>query len=186
MESLEARVSQAKERYQSTVYSAKDSRETLSALPQFPVNDKFVLNQDEAWYTLSIELQIPIDTVMLQVNGKCVCVGWGEGKGDCREKGEERGQSVACIICTLYHMSPPLLSSLSLFLQSNVPLDLQEVDKSSAVVSYTPPDPEVCSTSLNLLLFLYFLSFSLSYCLPTCVYTCTCTSPITCVVCLFV
>ena len=74
MESLEARVSQAKERYQNTVYSAKDSRETLSALPQFPVNDKFVLNQDEAWYTLSIELQVPIDTVMLQVNGECVCV----------------------------------------------------------------------------------------------------------------
>ena len=110
MESLEARVSQAKERYQSTVYSAKDSRETLSALPQFPVNDKFVLNQDEAWYTLSIELQVPIDTVMLQVNGKCVCVGWGEGKGDCREKGEERGQNVACIICPL-PFSPPSLSS---------------------------------------------------------------------------
>ena len=70
MESLEAHVSQAKERYQDTVYSAKDSRETLSALPQFPVNDKFVLNQDEAWYTLSIELQVPIDTVMLQVSGE--------------------------------------------------------------------------------------------------------------------
>ena len=98
MESLEARVSQAKERYQNTVYSAKDSRETLSALPQFPVNDKFVLNQDEAWYTLSIELQVAIDTVMLQVNGECVCVwggGGGEGKGDRREKGKERGQGVA-------------------------------------------------------------------------------------------
>ena len=30
-----------------------------------------------------------------------------------------------------------------LFSQSNVPLDLQEVDKSSAVVSYTPPDTDV-------------------------------------------
>ena len=27
--------------------------------------------------------------------------------------------------------------------QSNVPLDIQEIDKSSAVVSYTPPNPEV-------------------------------------------
>ena len=27
--------------------------------------------------------------------------------------------------------------------QSNVPLDIQEVDKSVAVVSYTPPDVEV-------------------------------------------
>ena len=64
----------------------------MSALPQFPINDRFVLNQDEAWYTLSIELQVPIDTIMLQ---------------------------------------------------SNVPLDVQDVDKSSAVVSYTPPDTEV-------------------------------------------
>ena len=39
----------------------------MSALPQFPVNNKFVLNQDEAWYTLSIELQVPIDFIMLQV-----------------------------------------------------------------------------------------------------------------------
>ena len=70
MEALESRVSQAKERYQETVYAAKDSRDTLSALPQFPVNDKFVLNQDEAWYTLSIELQVPIDMVMLQVRGR--------------------------------------------------------------------------------------------------------------------
>ena len=88
MESLEARVSQAKERYQDTVYSAKDSQETLSALPQFPVNDKFVLNQDEAWYTLSIELQVPIDTVMLQVSGKGR---GGEGK---EERGDYR-QGVA-------------------------------------------------------------------------------------------
>ena len=69
--SLETKISEAKERYQHTVFSAKDNNNTMSALPQFPINDKFVLNQDEAWYTLSIELQVPIDTVMLQV---CVCV----------------------------------------------------------------------------------------------------------------
>ena len=90
--SLEAKISEAKERYQHTVFSAKDSSKTMSALPQFPINDRFVLNQDEAWYTLSIELQVPIDTIMLQ---------------------------------------------------SNVPLDVQDIDKSSAVVSYTPPDTEV-------------------------------------------
>ena len=28
-------------------------------------------------------------------------------------------------------------------LQSNVPVDLQEVDKSTAVISYTQPNPEV-------------------------------------------
>ena len=87
MESLEARVSQAKERYQDTVYSAKDSREMLSALPQFPVNDKFVLNQDEAWYTLSIELQVPIDTVMLQVSGEGR---GGEGRGEVHVKVRRR------------------------------------------------------------------------------------------------
>ena len=32
--------------------------------------------------------------------------------------------------------------------QSDVPLDLQEVDKSSAVVSYTPPDTEVTTPTL--------------------------------------
>ena len=90
--SLETKISEAKERYQHTVFSAKDSSKTMSALPSFPINDQFVLNQDEAWYTLSIELQVPIDTIMLQ---------------------------------------------------SNVPLDVQDVDKSSAVVSYTPPDTEV-------------------------------------------
>lgn len=66
--SLESKISEAKERYQHTVFSAKDSSKTMSALPQFPINDKFVLNQDEAWYTLSIELQVPIDTIMLQVH----------------------------------------------------------------------------------------------------------------------
>ena len=49
------------------MFTAKDSSKTISALPQFPVNDKFVLNQDEAWYTLSIELQVPIDVILLQV-----------------------------------------------------------------------------------------------------------------------
>lgn len=40
---------------------------TLAALPLFQVNDRFLLNQDEAWYTLSIETQVPLDMVMLQV-----------------------------------------------------------------------------------------------------------------------
>ncbi|XP_064405547.1 Bardet-Biedl syndrome 7 protein homolog [Halichondria panicea] len=89
--SLEGKVHEAKERYQETVFSARETTQTLSALPQFPINDKFTLNQDEAWYTLAIEIQAPIETVMLQ---------------------------------------------------SDVPLDLQEVDTSSAVVSYTPPDTD--------------------------------------------
>lgn len=65
--SLEGKVTQAREQYQQTVIAAKNDSSALSALPQFPIHDKFVLNQDEAWYTLSIEIQLPIDTVMLQV-----------------------------------------------------------------------------------------------------------------------
>ncbi|KAL5459878.1 hypothetical protein EMCRGX_G033265 [Ephydatia muelleri] len=87
---LEARVGGAKEQYHHTLSSAT-STDTLSALPQFALNDKFVLNQDECWYTLSIELQV-------------------------------------CIECVV--------------LQSSVPVDIQEVDKSTAVISYSPPDPE--------------------------------------------
>lgn len=40
----------------------------LSAIPQFAINDKFALNRDDASYTLSIEVQIPIDNVLLQVS----------------------------------------------------------------------------------------------------------------------
>ena len=70
-----------------------------------------MLNQDEAWYTLSIETQVPIDTVLLQVNA---------------------------IITVI------LLLCWSL-LQSNTPIDLQEVESSTAIVSYSPPDPDVCT-----------------------------------------
>jgi Bardet-Biedl syndrome 7 protein len=91
VESLEVKVGVAKEQYQETVAAAQTGSDAVSALPAFQVNDKFSLNQDEAWYTLSIELQCPIDMVVLQ---------------------------------------------------SDVPVDLQEVDKSSAVVSHSPPDPE--------------------------------------------
>ena len=114
----------------------------MSALPQFPINDRFVLNQDEAWYTLSIELQVPIDTIMLQ---------------------------------------------------SNVPLDVQDIDKSSAVVSYTPPDTEVGTThclctlsvcTLQLIIIVHELCMRLysfhhnrrmCVCVRACAYVCVCT-----------
>ena len=65
---------------------------------------RFTLNQDDGSYTLSIETECPLDTVVLQCD---------------------------------------------------VPVDLQEVDKSMAAVSYTP-DPEVRSLN-NLLCALSFL-----------------------------
>ena len=52
-----------REKYQFTAHS--DS--ALSAIPQFAINDKFALNRDDASYALTIEVQIPIDNVLLQV-----------------------------------------------------------------------------------------------------------------------
>lgn len=66
IEELEGRVIQAKEKYQQAVYQAKGNDGAFSVLAQFNIHDKFLLNQDESWYTLSIEIQVPIDTVMLQ------------------------------------------------------------------------------------------------------------------------
>ena len=36
-------------------------------MPHFSVNDKFVLNREDASYTLSLEVQMAIDNVLLQV-----------------------------------------------------------------------------------------------------------------------
>ena len=64
----------------------------ISAVPYFNINDRFSLNRDDASYTLSIEVQVAIDNVLLQ---------------------------------------------------SDVPIDLLDVDKNSAVVSYSSCDTEV-------------------------------------------
>ena len=69
---------------------AKDSS-SISAVPFFNINDKFVLNRDDASYTLSIEVQAPIDNVLIQCD---------------------------------------------------VPVDLLDVEKNSAVVSYSAFNPE--------------------------------------------
>jgi hypothetical protein len=52
-----------RERYQQTA----QSKTAISAVPSFSINDKFVLNREDASYTLSVELQMPIDNVLLQV-----------------------------------------------------------------------------------------------------------------------
>lgn len=52
-----------REKYQFTAQSDN----ALSAIPQFAINDKFALNRDDASYALTIEVQIPIDNVLLQV-----------------------------------------------------------------------------------------------------------------------
>lgn len=87
IETLQQKVLKEREKYQFTAHSAN----ALSAIPQFAINDKFALNRDDASYTLSIEVQVPIDNVLLQ---------------------------------------------------SDVPIDLLDVDKNSAVVSYSACDIE--------------------------------------------
>lgn len=60
--------------------------------------------------------------------------------------------SLSIPLAYLSQISPSLspISYLSLPVQSNVPVDLQEVDKSTAVISYTAPEPEVSVCMDNL------------------------------------
>ena len=69
IDTLQQKVLKEREKYQYTAHSAN----ALSAMPQFAINDKFALNRDDASYTLSIEVQIPIDNVLLQV---CSILSW--------------------------------------------------------------------------------------------------------------
>ncbi len=85
---MQQKVLQEREKYH---YAAMNTK-AISAVPQFNINDRFSLNKDDASYTLSIEVQIAIDNVLLQ---------------------------------------------------SDVPIDLLDVDKNSAVVSYSSCDSEV-------------------------------------------
>ena len=65
---LETKLGKAKESFVQTLDQARDKSDgTLAAVPMFQVNDKFLLNQDEAWYTLSIETQACLDMIVLQV-----------------------------------------------------------------------------------------------------------------------
>jgi len=64
---LTDRLQVERNRYQVT--SQNDS--AISAMPHFSINDKFILNQEDASYTLSLEVQSPIDYVLLQV---CCCL----------------------------------------------------------------------------------------------------------------
>ena len=64
LEELQQKVMTEREKYQQTA----QSNTAISAVPSFNINDKFVLNREDASYTLSLELQMPIDNVLLQVN----------------------------------------------------------------------------------------------------------------------
>ncbi|CAG04657.1 unnamed protein product, partial [Tetraodon nigroviridis] len=87
LEQLQVRVLQGREQYQQTSQSST----ALSGVPIFSINDKFTLCQDDASYSLTLEVQTAIDNLLLQ---------------------------------------------------SDVPIDLLDVDKNSAVVSFSECDSE--------------------------------------------
>jgi len=63
LEDLQKKVQVERDRYQVTSQSPK----AISAVPKFNVNDKFNLIREDASYILSLELQVAIDNVVLQV-----------------------------------------------------------------------------------------------------------------------
>ena len=63
LDDLQQKVNTEREKYQQSA----NSNTAISAVPGFYINDKFVLNREDASYTLSLELQLPIDNVLLQV-----------------------------------------------------------------------------------------------------------------------
>lgn len=63
LEQLQVRVLQGREQYQQTSQSST----ALSGVPIFSINDKFTLCQDDASYSLTLEVQTAIDNLLLQV-----------------------------------------------------------------------------------------------------------------------
>ncbi|CAN9514593.1 unnamed protein product [Ophioblennius macclurei] len=87
LEQLQVKVLQGREQYQQTSQSST----AVSAVPIFSINEKFTLCQDDASYSLTLEVQTAIDNLLLQ---------------------------------------------------SDVPIDLLDGDKNSAVVSFSECDSE--------------------------------------------
>ncbi len=63
LEQLQVKVLQGREQYQQTSQSST----AVSAVPVLSINDKFSISQDDASYSLTIEVQTAIDNLLLQV-----------------------------------------------------------------------------------------------------------------------
>ncbi|XP_027010318.1 Bardet-Biedl syndrome 7 protein isoform X1 [Tachysurus fulvidraco] len=87
LEQLQVKVMQGREKYQ----QSSQSNTAVSTVPVFSINDRFSLCQEDASYSLTLEVQTAIDNLLLQ---------------------------------------------------SDVPIDLLDVDKNSAVVSFSECDSE--------------------------------------------
>ncbi|ODM95967.1 Bardet-Biedl syndrome 7 protein [Orchesella cincta] len=88
IEELQAKVVQERDKYQS---ATQGNQGGYSAVPVFAMNEKFVLNREDASYLLTLEVESPIDTILIQ---------------------------------------------------SDVPVDLLDVEKNAAVVSFSQCDPD--------------------------------------------
>lgn len=117
LEQLQVKVLQGREQYQQTSQSST----AVSAVPVFSINDKFTLCQDDASYSLTLEVQTAIDNLLLQVRS-------------------------AVVPCCYKRCWDTLTLSLISY-QSDVPIDLLDVDKNSAVVSFSECDSEVSSVN---------------------------------------
>lgn len=129
LEQLQVKVLQGREQYQQTSQSST----AVSAVPVFSINDKFTLCQDDASYCLTLEVQTAIDNLLLQV---CLLVNpW------------------CYILSNIVDMIHTKKKTCKIWLkneypvQSDVPIDLLDVDKNSAVVSYSECDSEVSHLS---------------------------------------
>lgn len=67
LEELQVKVLQGREQYQ----QSSQSSTAVSAVPVFSINDKFTLCQDDASYSLTLEVQTAIDNLLLQVCPLC-------------------------------------------------------------------------------------------------------------------
>lgn len=64
LEEIQKTVSRQQEKYQQNV----NTKVYMTSLRSFHVNTSFVLNKDDSSYQLSIELQIPIENILIQVH----------------------------------------------------------------------------------------------------------------------
>lgn len=65
LEELELKVREERERYEESTHGNPNS---LTMIPPFSINDRFVLDRETSCYLLAIELVIPIEYIVLQVS----------------------------------------------------------------------------------------------------------------------
>lgn len=119
---VQARVEKEREKYA----KVSETTELIAVEPPFKVNTSQLLDPEAAAYKLSVEIPLPIDVV--------------------------RGHSSLSAVGLLGFSCALILGWVPLaqvMLQSQIPVDLLDVDSNIAIISKTPPDRFVCSLSLR-------------------------------------